>query len=150
MCLGCCWPFADVYLEDPPPKEPEPAEKKEYIVVDEPAVFYPIGAPQQAHYASPPQPQYQAPEPAPYTHWHGSSKAEIDQQNINIAQATGATKPVQLVPYKPEPGQQWWCRETDGTFTLRTANDIMENAQPGFWQYAHPGGYPYWIRQNKV
>jgi len=117
---------------------------------------------QQAQYVQQPQPTYQAPQAAAvqasapvetqqYTHhhWHGASKAQVDAENIAIAQKTGVTKPVPLVPYKPSASQQWWCRELDGSYTLRNTNDIMENLQPGFWQYAQPGGYPYFIRQEK-
>ncbi|MCJ1364041.1 hypothetical protein MMC16_003150 [Acarospora aff. strigata] len=116
--------------------------------VQQPQPYY---APQPA---APPAP---APAPAPtkteqYTHyhWYGNTRAQVDAENVSIAHYTGATKPTQLVPHNPSASQQWWCRELDGTYTLRNTNDIMENLQPGFWQYAQPGGYPYFIRQEKT
>ena len=54
MCLPCCFPFADVYLEDPPTKkeekkenkkeeeEEEEEEKREYMFVNDDAAFYPV------------------------------------------------------------------------------------------------------------
>lgn len=80
--------------------------------------------------------------------WYGKTKAQVDAENIAIARQVGATKPVQLVPYNPSPEQQFWCRELDTSYTLRTSKDITENLQPGFWQYAE-GGYPYWVRTEK-
>lgn len=94
----------------------------------QPQVPVGVAAPQQAH-----------------VNWIGATKAEVDAQNIAIAKEVGATKPSNLVPYKLVDGQQWWCRELDGSFTLRTTNDIMDNLQPGHWTYAS-GGYPYFIR----
>lgn len=97
----------------------------------------------------PPQPCVQAAEPYVHHHWHGGTRAQVDAENMAIAANTGATKPHNLAPYKPSPSQQWWCRELDGSYTLRNTQDIMDNLQPGFWQYAQPGGYPYFIRQEK-
>lgn len=48
MCLPCCIPFADVYLEDPPKKKEEEKkeeEQKEYIFVNDDAVFCPVSLP---------------------------------------------------------------------------------------------------------
>ena len=51
MCFPCCWPFTDVWLEDPPKKkakkeEPKKEEAKkedlQYFVVEDDAVFYPV------------------------------------------------------------------------------------------------------------
>ncbi|EER27651.1 hypothetical protein CPC735_029870 [Coccidioides posadasii C735 delta SOWgp] len=108
----------------------------------------------QVQFVPPAQQTYQSPAPmapAAQAHpgavpWQGATRAEIDAQNIAIAKATGATRPQSLVPYKPAEGQQWWCREVDGTYTLRTTNDIMENLQPGKWIYSSTG-FPYFVRQ---
>lgn len=75
----------------------------------------------------------------------GPTKKEVEAQNAKIAEKVGATKPAQLIPYEAVNGQQWWVRELDGSFTLRTTNDIMENCQPGRWTYAS-AGYPYFVR----
>jgi len=44
MCLGCCWPFADVWLEDRPKEKKKEEEKKEWVFVPEGAVFYPVSS----------------------------------------------------------------------------------------------------------
>ncbi|KAF3895350.1 hypothetical protein GTR04_3654 [Trichophyton interdigitale] len=93
---------------------------------------------------APPRPTYQV--PAGTVPWIGPTRAEVDAQNIAVARATGAMRPQSMVPYRPAEGQQWWCREVDGSYTLRTTNDIMENLQPGYWAYSS-SGYPYFIRQ---
>lgn len=93
---------------------------------------------------APLRPTYQV--PAGTVPWIGPTRAEVDAQNIAVARATGAMRPQSMVPYRPAEGQQWWCREVDGSYTLRTTNDIMENLQPGYWAYSS-SGYPYFIRQ---
>lgn len=57
-------------------------------------------------------------------------------------------KPQQLVPYKPDDNQQFWCRELDGSYTLRTAKDIQEELQPGYWQRGAKE-VPYFVRTEK-
>ena len=90
-----------------------------------------------------------APEPAASAqYWRGATKAQIDAENAAIARDTGAAEPHRMVPYKASNDQQFWCRELDGSYTLRTATDIMEGAQPGYWQRGE-SGYPYFIREKK-
>lgn len=105
-------------------------------------VFQPQPQPQaQLYYASAP-----VPEPAKHNFWYGSTKDEVDAQNAAIAKANGATTPVQLIPQGGTASSQYYCRELDGSYTLRTTAEIMETLQPGHWQFANPGGYPYWVR----
>ncbi|KAA6408767.1 MAG: hypothetical protein FRX48_07110 [Lasallia pustulata] len=196
MCLPCCIPFADVYLEDPPKKKEEEKkeeEQKEYIFVNDDAVFCPprlhpvhtsrsasfstfilttpstikmsyytyvpakAAAPASKHYydyskpaapAPAPAPEPAKPIPSPLQHGYIQYPQVTTVTHASIAARIGATKPVQLVPYDPSPEQQFWCRELDTSYTLRTAKDITENLQPGFWQYAQ-GGYPYWVCMEK-
>ncbi|MCJ1299204.1 hypothetical protein MMC08_001996 [Hypocenomyce scalaris] len=162
MCLPCCFPFADVYLEDPPTKKEEKKEnkkkeeeeKREYMFVNDDAAFYPTHPNQPIYQGQPPlcYPLAAAPaieQPSAHHVWYGRTKEQVDAENIAIAQKVGTNKPVQLVPYNPSGEQQFWCRELDSSYTLRTSKDITENLQPGFWQYAQPGGYPYWYRMKK-
>ncbi|EFR01182.1 hypothetical protein MGYG_04184 [Nannizzia gypsea CBS 118893] len=93
---------------------------------------------------APLRPTYQV--PAGTVPWIGPTRAEVDAQNLAIARATGAMRSQSMVPYRPAEGQQWWCRELDGSYTLRTTTDVMENLQPGYWAYSS-SGYPYFIRQ---
>lgn len=97
--------------------------------------------PAQLYYAAAP-----VPEPVKHNFWYGGTKAEVDAQNAAIAQAGAATKPVQLIPQGGTPSSQYYCREFNGSYTLRTITEIMETLQPGHWQHANPGGYPYWVR----
>ncbi|KAL9036122.1 MAG: hypothetical protein Q9214_006277 [Letrouitia sp. 1 TL-2023] len=85
-----------------------------------------------------------APALEPTKIWYGATKDEIDQQN---AAAARAHAPVPLVPANPSPSQQFWCRELDGSYTLRTMNDISTSCQPGVWQQATETGYPYFVRK---
>lgn len=85
--------------------------------------------------------------PMPGTlYWQGSTKAEVDMQNRAIHAATA--QPRQLVPYKVENDEQFWCRELDGSYTLRTMKDIQDNLQPGVWQIGS-SGYAYFVRESK-
>ena len=81
--------------------------------------------------------------------WRGNTRAEVDRQNAVIAQRIGADKQVPLMPANATNAQQWWCRELDGTLTLRNTNTIQEALQPGYWMIA-PNGQPCWIRQPAV
>ena len=42
MCIPCCWPFTDVWLEEPPKKKEEKKEDLQYIYVHDDAVWYPV------------------------------------------------------------------------------------------------------------
>lgn len=88
-----------------------------------------------------------APEPTKTNYWQGATASQISAQNLATANATGVTNPVQLTPHGTSPEQQFYCRELEGSWTLRTTNDIMASCQPGRWQYA-PGGYPYFERMK--
>ncbi|KAK2748505.1 hypothetical protein FQN57_000638 [Myotisia sp. PD_48] len=96
-----------------------------------------------------PQPLQQHPQytvPAGTVAWPGATVAQVNARNAAIAGATGATRPQSMIPYQPAEGQQWWCREVDGSYTLRTTTDIMDNLYPsGRWDYS-PAGYPYFVR----
>ena len=78
--------------------------------------------------------------------WYGSTKAEVDAQNAALAPTVGATKPMELVPASPTPSQQFYVRELNGAYTLRTMTDIETSCQPGSW-YRAQTGYPYFVRR---
>ena len=68
------------------------------------------------------------------------------------AQAVQAAEPAK--PAKPEepklkgdPNQEYYCRELDGHYSLRTANAIYKECQPGYWQSSQ-SGYPVWHRSK--
>lgn len=87
----------------------------------------------QVYYAAAP-----VPEPVKHNFWFGGTKAEVD--------AKKEAQPAQLIPQITAAPQQYYCRELNGSYTLRSTNEIMEKLQPGYWTYANPGGYPYWVR----
>ncbi|KAI4232601.1 MAG: hypothetical protein LQ349_004910 [Xanthoria aureola] len=102
-----------------------------------------------------PAPTYQAPAPVYYSGhpipepakiWYGSTKAEVDAQNAALAQAAGAYTPMNLVPANPGAGQQFWCKELNDCYTLRTMTDIEASCQPGSW-HTSSVGYPYFVRK---
>ena len=102
-----------------------------------------------------PAPTYQAPAPVYYAGhpipepakiWYGSTKAEVDAQNAALAQAAGAYTPMNLVPANPGAGQQFWCKELNDCYTLRTMTDIETSCQPGSW-HTSSVGYPYFVRK---
>lgn len=57
----------------------------------------------------------------------------------------GNPGPMQLVPQVPSPNDEYYCRELDSSYTLRTVTAIMRDCQPGYWDRAK-SGYPYWVR----
>lgn len=55
----------------------------------------------------------------------------------------------QLVPFKEAPGDtQYWCKELDESFTLRTLAEINDECKDGGWVLSDEGHY-YWVRAEK-
>lgn len=69
-------------------------------------------------------------------------------QGLTAQQSHGGFNQVQLVPQNASPDNEYYCRELDGTWTVRTVNTIMNSLNPGQWAYA-TNGYPYWVRLSK-
>ena len=109
----------------------------------QPAAHYYYAAPAPAPAPSPP-----SPKPAKHVYWYGSTKEEVEAQNAAIYEAHKPKKVPQLVPYKPANDQQYYCKEFDNTYSLRTAKNITESCQPGKWVTSEDG-YPYFIREKK-
>ncbi|KAI9830048.1 MAG: hypothetical protein M1819_005878 [Sarea resinae] len=135
----------------PPPPPPAPASYTYAAAYPYPA--YPAYAymPYQAAY--PPQPAAAAAEPpASYQHaWHGASRGQVVEDDVKISARTGANAPHAMAPLDPSPSQQWWCRELDGSYTMRTFDTISHELQPGSWTWAQQGGgggYPYFVRER--
>ncbi len=67
-----------------------------------------------------------------------------------------APAPAQIEEKKAEPGPspfgnpntEFYCRELDGSWQLRTLSDIMKNCQPMFWQTHETSGWPVFYRQR--
>lgn len=153
MCLPClpCFRYHDVILKPPPEQEPV-----EYFFVDDNTEFYPANA-----YAQIAPAQVSTTNP----HWHcfpsqptstgpvtnptyGKTTAEVLRDNIALAERSGANKPREFVPYNTKPGQLLWCKELDGSFSLRTTTECMEELQPGSW-FQTPEGKPFFVRRSK-
>lgn len=57
--------------------------------------------------------------------------------------------PTQVAPYKPADGQQFWVKEVDGSWTLRTHSDIISgDLDPGHWDRHPASGYLFFIRDG--
>ncbi|KAI5290500.1 hypothetical protein KEM54_001363 [Ascosphaera aggregata] len=94
----------------------------------------------------PPQATYQPVQLAPGTvPYMGATAEEVQARNHTLAVSTGASGPFTLAPYKVEAGQQFWCQELDGTWSLRTQSDIEENCKPGLWMPTATGTVA-WMR----
>ncbi|CAF9927635.1 MAG: hypothetical protein GOMPHAMPRED_004457 [Gomphillus americanus] len=52
---------------------------------------------------------------------------------------------LQFMPYRPCSEDQFWCREFDGGWSLRTATEINETCGPGNWTMGK-AGWPYFTR----
>ena len=105
-------------------------------------MYYP-GSSQSAHvqfYVSQP-----AAEPANVNYYQGLTSQQVHDRNISRAQSHGGSNQPQLVPEQASPDNEYFCREVDGTWTVRTVNTIMNSLTPGQWAYA-TNGYPYWVR----
>ena len=108
-------------------------------------MYYPGGS-QHAHiqfHSSQP-----AAEPTNFNYHQGLTTQQANEWNISRAQGLGGFTPVQLVPQNASPDNEYYCRELDGTWTVRSVNTIMNSLNPGQWAYATTG-YPYWIRHSK-
>ncbi|EXJ93509.1 hypothetical protein A1O1_01901 [Capronia coronata CBS 617.96] len=80
----------------------------------------------------------------------GATAADIQAQNAvmyaNLA-ASQQQAPSQLAPYKPGASPQFWCKELDGSWTLREYNDAMKGDFPaGHWERHATSGYHYYVR----
>ena len=47
-----------------------------------------------------------------------------------------------------DPNQEYYCRELDGSWSLRTTNAIYKECHPGFWQTSQ-SGWPVFYRSKK-
>ncbi|KIW29413.1 uncharacterized protein PV07_05229 [Cladophialophora immunda] len=81
----------------------------------------------------------------------GATAAEIQAQNaILLANLQAAQQqPSQLAPYKPGASPQFWCKELDGSWTLREYNDALKGDFPaGHWEKHATSGYFYYVRHT--
>jgi hypothetical protein len=93
-----------------------------------------------------------AQNPSGPAYFVGGTPTDIQaQQAIIAAQMTmqmSQPAPTSLAPYKPSDGQQFWCKELDGAWTLRTYSDIaLGDVSPGHWERHAVSGYFFWVRQ---
>lgn len=79
----------------------------------------------------------------------GATAAEIQAQNaIYVANMQASqSQPTQLAPFKPGTSPQFWCKELDGSWTLREYNDTLKPDWPaGHWEKHATSGYYYYVR----
>lgn len=104
-------------------------------------MYYPGGS-IQFHSSQP------AAEPANFNCYQGLTSQQVRDRNLSRAQSHGGFNQTLLVPQNASPDNEYFCRELDGTWTVRTVNTIMNHLNPGQWAYSTTG-YPYWIRHSK-
>jgi hypothetical protein len=87
--------------------------------------------------------------PSAPAYFVGATASEIAAQNAILLANMQAAKapPSQLVPYKPGASPQFWCKELDGSWTLREYNDSLKHDFPkGHWEKHASSGYYYFVR----
>lgn len=88
---------------------------------------------------------------APY-YFVGSTAADIQAQNAILAAqfmtaGQSVVPPNQLVPYKPGNTPQFWCKELDGSWTLRELSDFTTgDLAAGRWEVHPTSGYRYFVK----
>ncbi len=96
---------------------------------------------QQPVYAPPPAMQYVAQPNAYVGHqmlYHPAlAPAKIEEKKADPGPS----------PYG-NPKTEFWCRELDGSWQLRTLSDIMKNCQPAYYQTHEVSGWPVYYRQT--
>lgn len=81
----------------------------------------------------------------------GATTAEMQAQNTILAAHLAATQsqPTMLAPYKPGSSPQFWCKELDGSWTLREYADTLKgDFPPGHWERHGTSGYYYYVRHS--
>lgn len=93
-----------------------------------------------------------AQQPNAPSYFVGTSAAEIQAQNAilqanlcNLAASQAQQKATQVAPYKPGTGPQFWCKETDGSWTLRDQTDAA-TLGAGHWETHATSGYHYFVK----
>ena len=89
-----------------------------------------------------------AAQPSATLYFPGMNTSEIMAQNAIVAAQMGwQGTPKQLAPYKPSDTQQVWCKELDGSWTLRELTDFVSgDITAGRWETHPTSGYRYFIR----
>lgn len=88
-----------------------------------------------------------APEPNNLRVYEGKPAEESGHNNVHTYHGGGGgnPNPIQMIPQNPSPNDEFYCRELDSSYSLRTSTTIMRDCQPGYWKRGS-SGYPYWVR----
>ncbi|KZF20170.1 hypothetical protein L228DRAFT_240722 [Xylona heveae TC161] len=125
---------------------------------------FPYGYAPYGHYA-PSQPVVFAPQPQPppapapaapaakqhvqvHRVWPGATKAQIDAENLRMAEKFGINKAVPLVPTDTAADKMYWFRDLDGNHYLANYGTISSELSPGYWVLG-PQGTPMFVREKK-
>jgi len=91
-------------------------------------------------------------QPNAPSYFVGATAAEIQAQNAilqanlyHLAATQAQQQPTQVAPYKPGTGPQFWCKETDGSWTLRDQTDAA-TLGAGHWETHATSGYHYFVK----
>ncbi len=86
-----------------------------------------------------------APAPAPEPNDLRVYQGKPAHVSAHYGGGGGNRTPLRMVPRNLSPNDQFYCRELDSSYALRTGTAIMRDCQPGYWDYGS-SGYPYWVR----
>lgn len=81
----------------------------------------------------------------------GAGPTDFMAQQAYLMAHMGLAKPPpdQMAPFKPIDGAAFWCKETDGTFTMRAHVEIAAgDLSPGHWERSPTSGYFWWVRDG--
>lgn len=97
------------------------------------------------HYPGQPVVYHSSPAPPGPNYGNAHSEAKAPNQGI---QADGIPHNLHFIPEVPTGNTTYYCKELDGTWQIRSTNDIMNNCQPGDWRNHSKTGYPYFVRKT--
>ncbi|KAI1483916.1 hypothetical protein K445DRAFT_17831 [Daldinia sp. EC12] len=104
----------------------------------------PVTAPPAAFPAMMGPPGIMGPGSAPDVMGIGKTSTEIQLEQYHTALNTGALEGQDIAPADPDPSRMYYCRELDGTYTLRN-RFCIDNMGDCRW-YVKPGGIFYAVR----
>ena len=128
----------------------------------------PSGYQQYACYNAPFDPGYPVPRPAVYppinyqaapcymparnaltdTPWVGRTRAQVEEDNLKIAERENVYKYNAMKPVGAAPDQLFWVLEIDGATTLRDFRTIDQDLGPGKWERDPRYNNAYFVREE--
>ncbi|KAI1807920.1 hypothetical protein F4811DRAFT_375529 [Daldinia bambusicola] len=142
-----------VPMQQPPPgtgtpiiiqQAPQPSQSPIFVQCQPGLPAAPVAAPPAAFPAMVGPPGVMGPGSAPDVMGIGKTATEIQLEQYQTALNTGALEGQDIAPADPDPSRMYYCRELDGTYTLRN-RFCIDNMGDCRW-YVKPGGIFYAVR----